>query len=114
MTNKVGFDALFAICNEIACDKRVDLVDSERRIRLYHALDLATGGGWSGSSPSPTEQTGGDPYVEPIQKDEPPCCKWCGKDLYEGVPEGVKPVWAHKGTGSRHCDNMIGHTARPR
>lgn len=50
---KEGFDALYAIANEIACDSRVDLVDSERRIRLYHALDLATGGGWSGCSPKP-------------------------------------------------------------
>ena len=33
---------LLAICKEIANDSKVDLVDSERRIRLYSALERAT------------------------------------------------------------------------
>jgi hypothetical protein len=32
-----------AICEEIAADSRVDLVDSERRIRLYAAITKAGG-----------------------------------------------------------------------
>ena len=35
--------ALLAICQEIA-DNKIDLVDSERRMRLYHAICKATGG----------------------------------------------------------------------
>ncbi len=35
--------ALLAICQEIASDSRVDLVDSERRIRLYAAITKAGG-----------------------------------------------------------------------
>ena len=34
---------LLAICQEIASDPRVDLVDSERRIRLYSAIQKAGG-----------------------------------------------------------------------
>jgi len=34
---------LLAICQEIASDSRVDLVDSERRIRLYAAITKAGG-----------------------------------------------------------------------
>ena len=32
---------LLAVCQEIADDPRCDLVDSERRIRLYNALEKA-------------------------------------------------------------------------
>lgn len=35
--------ALLAICQEIAYDSRIDLVDSERRIRLYAAIKKAGG-----------------------------------------------------------------------
>jgi hypothetical protein len=34
---------LLAVCEEIAGDSRVDLVDSERRIRLYAAIRKAGG-----------------------------------------------------------------------
>ena len=40
--HEAGPDML-AICLEIAGDKRVDLVDSERRIRLYAAITKAGG-----------------------------------------------------------------------
>jgi hypothetical protein len=33
---------LLAICQEIANDSRIDLIDSERRIRLYSAIHNAT------------------------------------------------------------------------
>lgn len=36
-------DDLVAIASEIATDSRVDLIDSERRIRLYSAIHKATG-----------------------------------------------------------------------
>ena len=36
-------DALLEICQEIASDPRVDLVNSERRIRLYAAITKAGG-----------------------------------------------------------------------
>jgi len=35
------FELLLAVCREIAADRRVDLVDSERRIRLYAAIHRA-------------------------------------------------------------------------
>lgn len=34
---------LLAICEEIAADSRCDLVTSERRMRLYHAIRAAGG-----------------------------------------------------------------------
>jgi hypothetical protein len=36
-------DKLLEICQEIAHDSRVDLIDSERRIRLYSAITYAGG-----------------------------------------------------------------------
>lgn len=35
---------LLEICEEIASDPRCDLIDSERRIRLYAAIQKANGG----------------------------------------------------------------------
>lgn len=34
---------LLAVCKEIADDSRVDLIDSERRIRMYAAIQKAGG-----------------------------------------------------------------------
>lgn len=38
-------DQLLAVAKEIA-DAKIDLLDSERRIRLYAAIHAATGGEW--------------------------------------------------------------------
>lgn len=48
---------LFAICREIAGDSRCDLVDSERRIRLYAALTKAAGESPSSATPITPEPT---------------------------------------------------------
>lgn len=55
---------LLAICEEIAADTSIDLVTSERRIRLYSALNRAGSKTFRTSPHSPSEIT-----LEPVWKD---------------------------------------------